>query len=107
MRRLSDLMPKALDKSEVLRTARAQAAMKRWKEVVGDILASKSEPDRFDRGMLWIYAEGSAWGQEIRLKRGLIISRLNEIAGESGLFADLRVGTRKMRLETGIGDEQE
>lgn len=104
MKKLSDFMPKAIERSEVLRTARAQAAMRRWKEVVGEILAAKSEPDRFDRGMLWVYAEGSSWGQEIRLRKSLILSRLNQVAGEDGLFTDLRVGTRKMRLETGITD---
>ncbi len=98
-------MPKALDRSEVLRTARAQAAMRQWPEVVGEILAAKSEPDRFDRGTLWIVAQGSAWAQELRLRKDLILTRLNEQANEPHLFLDLKVGTRKLRIATDIGKE--
>jgi len=102
MKKINEWMPKALDRSEVLRTARAQLAMQHWQAAVGEILAAKSRPDRFDRGTLWVLVEGSAWAQEISLRRELIIERLNTLAGENGLIRELRIGTRRMRIATGI-----
>jgi predicted nucleic acid-binding Zn ribbon protein len=87
----------ALGRPEVLKAARAQIAMRKWADVVGEAIASKSMPDRYDHGTLWVVASGSAWAQEIRLRKDEIIARLNELAGES-LFVDVRVGVRSFRL---------
>ena len=72
-------------------TARAQIAMQKWGEVVGVTLADKSFPDRYEKGTLWVVATGSAWAQEIRLRKEDIVRRLNELS-EPGLFRDVRVG---------------
>ena len=97
MKKVDGLLAAALGKPEVLRAARAQASMRRWSEVVGEALAEKSTPDRYETGTLWVVASGSAWAQEIRLRKEDIVRRLNEIAGEPGLFCDVRVGTRPRR----------
>lgn len=88
----------ALGRPEVLRTARAQIAMHRWGEVVGEALAEKSFPDRYEKGTLWVVASGSAWAQEIRLRKEDIVRRLNEVASEPGLFREVRVGVRAFRI---------
>jgi predicted nucleic acid-binding Zn ribbon protein len=98
MKKLSDLMPAALEQKEVLRAARAQTVMRRWAEVVGMVLAEKAVPERFDSGTLWVAATGSAWAQEICLRKELILERLNDLAGEP-LFRDLRVGAREPRRD--------
>ena len=97
MRKIDGLIGAALGRPEVLRAARAQQAMKHWSEVVGGGLADKSTPDRYEKGTLWVVASGSAWAQEIRLRKEDIITRLNDRAGEKGLFEDIRVGTRPHR----------
>jgi hypothetical protein len=38
-----------------------------WTEVVGEHLATRSEPVKLSRGVLSIRAEGSAWASEITL----------------------------------------
>lgn len=97
MKKIDSLIGAALGRPEVLRAARAQQSMRRWNEVVGETLAVKSTPDRYEKGTLWVVASGSAWAQEIRLRKEEIVRRLNEISGEPGLFNDVRVGTRPRR----------
>lgn len=91
------MLAKALGRPEVLKMARAQIAMQKWGEVVGPALAERSAPDRYEKGTLWVVATGSAWATEIRLRKEEIVKRLNEAAGETGLFSEVRVGVRPMR----------
>lgn len=97
MKKIDGMISAALGRPEVLRAARAQQSMKHWGEVVGSALADKSTPDRYEKGTLWVVATGSAWAQEIRLRKEEILVRLNEAAGEKGLFEDIRVGSRPHR----------
>lgn len=102
MRKLSDVMGRAIGRKEVLRGGRAQLAMRRWPDIVGPILALHSEAERYDHGTLWVRASGSAWAQEIRLQQELILERLNEVAAEP-LFQALRVGVRPVKQEPPTG----
>jgi len=96
MRKVRQVLPGALGNDEVLRAARAQAAMRRWPEVVGVMLSGRSHPDRYGRGTVWVAVEGSAWAQELRMMKDKILKRLNEVAGEDGLFTDVRFGVRPL-----------
>ena len=96
MKRLSDVMATAIESPEILKAARAQKVMRRWTEAVGSLLSERTQPDRYDHGTVWVASSGSAWAQEIRMRREDIVSRLNEIAGEN-LFDDIRVGVRAPR----------
>jgi predicted nucleic acid-binding Zn ribbon protein len=98
VKKVENMLASALGRPEVLKMARAQIAMQKWGEVVGGALADKSFPDRYEKGTLWVVATGSAWAQEIRLRKEEIVRRLNEAAGESGLFSDVRVGVRPFRV---------
>ncbi len=89
MRRLEDLMGDALGHRDVLLAARAQLALQHWPEAVGELLANKVIPDRFDHGILFVTSESSAWAQEVVMQRKVIINRMNELAGES-LFKDIK-----------------
>jgi predicted nucleic acid-binding Zn ribbon protein len=91
MKRLSEILPGALGKPEVLRAARAMRALRRWDAVVGATLAAKTTPDRFDHGVVWVSAAGSAWAQELRMRREAVLAKLNVLAGEPSLFRDMRV----------------
>lgn len=96
MRRVRQVLPAAMENKEVLRAARAQAAMRRWPEVVGVMLAGRSHPDRYGRGTVWVAVEGSAWAQELRMMKERILQKLNEVSGEPGLFTDVRFGVRPL-----------
>lgn len=97
MKKLSDLVPLAVPQTEVLKAARAQAALRDWEAVVGPMLASKTIPDRYERGVVWVTAQSSSWAQELRMNSDLILGRLNSLLGEPGLFVQIRVGTQQRR----------
>jgi predicted nucleic acid-binding Zn ribbon protein len=94
MNRVDQLLAVALGRSEVLRIARAQRAAKHWETVVGKTLAAKSKPDRFEKGTLYVAVQSPEWAQELRLRKDVVIQRLNEIAKET-LFRDVRFGVRQ------------
>lgn len=96
MRRLDGMLREAIGREEVLRTARAQLVLRDWAEIVGPGMAARSHPERFDRGTVWVAVEGSAWAQELRMIRDVILDRLEKKSGESGLFLDVRFGVRPL-----------
>ena len=106
MRRVRQVLPAAMENKEVLRAARAQAAMRRWPEVVGVMLAGRSHPDRFGRGTVWVAVEGSAWAQELRMMKEKILQKLNDVSGEPGLFTDVRFGVRPLPKQDSVGEEK-
>ncbi len=109
MIRLASFLPRALHNEDVLAAARAQKVLRKWSEVVGPGLANRSFPDRFDKGTVWVAVQGSAWAQELRMMKEVIVSKLNDLADEPGLFRDVRFGVRPLptrRVEV-LADDQE
>ncbi len=96
MSRLGDLLPKALEQTEALRAARAQMILRDWVDIVGASLATRSCPDRYSRGTVWVAVTGSAWAQELRMQKETILRRLDLRSHERGLFTDLRFGVRPL-----------
>lgn len=98
MRHVGRVLPRAVENDEVLRAARAGGPLRRWEEAVGPVLAAKSVPDRYDKGTVWVATQGSAWAQELRLMKPQILERLETMAGERGMFIDIRFGVRPARV---------
>src|SRR5436853_1691972 len=96
MRKLSHVMPDAIARDEILRAGKAQVALRRWEEVVGPMLASKSAPDKYDHGTVWVAVSGSAWAQNLRMAKHQILAKLCNLAGDKALFTDIRFGVRPM-----------
>ncbi len=94
MKRLSDILPSAVEQKDVLRAARAQAVFGQWRDAVGDVLAMKTLPDRYDHGILWVSAESATWAQELRMREETVLERLNALAGEPSLFRQVKVSLR-------------
>ncbi len=105
MRKLSQMLPDAVAKDEVLKAARAQKVLKDWANIVGPGLAERSHPDRYDHGTVWVAVEGSAWAQELRMGKETILQRLRDKAREASLFQDLRFGVRPIKREESIKNE--
>lgn len=99
MRRMQDLISGAVDREEVIRTVRARRVLRQWPEIVGPGLASRSYPDKYDHGTVFVAVEGSAWAQELRMIRDTILRRLQSRAGDARLFTDLRFGVRPLPKE--------
>ncbi len=105
VRQLQSMLKQAIGREEVLRAARAQAVMRDWVKIVGPGLAQRSNPERYERGTIWVAVEGSAWAQELRMIKDVILSRLELQAGERGLFLDIRFGVRPLPKHEGSDEE--
>jgi len=99
MRKLGHMMKDAVAREEILRAARAQTVLKDWSSIVGSNLASRSQPERYERGTVWIAVESSTWAQELRMGKETILARLRDRSGEATLFVDLRFGVRPVQKE--------
>ncbi len=89
------LIPDAVGKAEMLRATRATRALRQWPSVVGPLLASKSQPERYEEGTVWVAVADAVWAQELRMAKDTILQRLNQAAGED-LFKSARFGVRKV-----------
>lgn len=96
MKRIGQVLPQAVTQEEALRRAKAQTILRDWKEIVGEGLASRSHPDRYGRGTVWVAVEGSAWAQELRLRKEMILTRLRQRGRDVSLFEDIRFGVRPL-----------
>lgn len=94
MKKLNRVLHEAIDREEIHRAARAQRVLRNWSEIVGPGLASKSIPDRYVRGTVWVAVAGSSWAQELRLMKDVILSRLRDLSREPDLFQTIRFGVR-------------
>lgn len=93
------MLSPALGREEVIRTSRAFQILRDWSSIVGEEMASRSFPDRYDHGTVWVAVEGSAWAQELRMQREHILAKLQEKCGDPGLFVNMRFGVRPLPVQ--------
>lgn len=91
------MLSPAVGREEVLRAAQAIKILRDWPAIVGEAMATRSHPDRYDRGTVWVAVEGSAWAQELRMQKDQILERLDSRG--KGLFSDVRFGVRSLPKE--------
>lgn len=96
MRKVGQMLKSAVGRDEVIRAAQAQRILRDWTEIVGPEMATRSYPDRYDRGTVWIAVEGSSWAQELRMQSERILEKLGDKAGDASLFRQLRFGVRRL-----------
>lgn len=99
MRKISDRLRDAVGNDEMLRRARAQRAFRHWADIVGGPLATRSCPDRYTNGTVWVAVQNATWAQEMRMMKDTILRRLREIANEPDLFVDVRFGVRPLHIQ--------
>jgi predicted nucleic acid-binding Zn ribbon protein len=96
LKKIDRVIPAAVQNEEVLVAAHAQATFRDWSSIVGETLASKSWPDRYGKGVVWVAVEGSAWASELRMRKHEILDRLREKSGDYEMFKDIRFGVRPL-----------
>ena len=96
MKRIDRVLEFAFDQKEIVKAAQVGQALRRWDEIVGEELARRSWPDRYESGTVYVAAAGSAWSQELRMKKTLILDRIAQMLGTRALVADVRFGVRKL-----------
>jgi predicted nucleic acid-binding Zn ribbon protein len=99
------MLKEAVARDEVLKASRAQQVLRDWDSIVGTGLASRSHPDRYDHGTVWVAVESSAWAQELRMSKETILAKLREKSSEGGLFQDIRFGVRPIHKDQPLINE--
>lgn len=94
------MLADALGRDEVIRAARARTALREWDKIVGPALADRSHPEKFERGTVWVAVAGSAWAQELRMQKEVILKRLRAQVGSESIFVDIRFGVRPLPDKT-------
>lgn len=79
--RVGAVLSGLLERLEFRERLREYAVWNVWEEVVGDVLASKTEPIRIEEGKLVIRVANSTWMQEIQYLKDDIRIRLNRRLG--------------------------
>ncbi|MBI2619115.1 MAG: DUF721 domain-containing protein [Ignavibacteriales bacterium] len=64
-------------------------AVTRWEEVVGEQIAKVTKATRIDKGVLVIKVKNSPWRNELTLRKGEIIRKINGSLG-SNIVNDIR-----------------
>ncbi|MBN2402412.1 MAG: DUF721 domain-containing protein [Spirochaetes bacterium] len=67
----------------------------KWKDIVGDLMAVHSIPDRIFKNYLFITVDHPVYANEIALMKELIVTEINEIFG-SNEIKDIRLETKKL-----------
>jgi hypothetical protein len=100
--RAAEVLGDLVDRLEFRERLREHAVWNVWREVVGDLLASKAEPVRIDRGKLFVRVANSTWMQELQFLTDDIRARLNHRLGTPTvreLYLILGAGKRRDKKE--------
>lgn len=106
MRKVGQMISPAMGREDVMRTSKAFKVLREWPSIVGEGMASRSCPDRYDHGTVWVAVEGSAWAQELRMQKDQILVKLQEKCGDPSLFNNLRFGVRPLPAKLDEPDEK-
>ncbi|XVX20301.1 DUF721 domain-containing protein [Actinomycetota bacterium] len=68
----------------------AGSVMGRWPQIVGPDIAAHSQPVSFERGVLTVRAESTAWATQLRLLESTLIGRIDDEAGK-GTVTELKI----------------
>lgn len=96
MRKVKDMLFAAVQRDEVVRAGLVLRAVRDWESIVGPLLASRSWPDRYEGGAIWVAVEDSAWAQELRMRKDLLLSRIQERLEDPSWVTNLRFGVRPL-----------
>jgi len=72
-----------------------------WKEVVGDKVASHTQPIRIKKGVLFVNASSPVWAQELSLIKKELIRKINKYL-KNDLVKDIRFSSRGIKAEDNI-----
>ncbi|MBD3274415.1 MAG: DUF721 domain-containing protein [Candidatus Marinimicrobia bacterium] len=79
---LSDSLDKMLDQLHLKKTFQQSQAIELWDDVVGEKLASKTEPVKIEHGKLIIKVSSPVWRNELQFHKEKIKSDLNDRLGK-------------------------
>ncbi|MFH0975574.1 MAG: DUF721 domain-containing protein [Spirochaetota bacterium] len=72
-----------------------EKARKKWRNIVGDLLAVHSLPDRIFKNILFIHVDHPVYSNELSFMKDIILQEVNNVFG-SGIIKDIRLETKKL-----------
>lgn len=72
-----------------------------WKEVVGEKIASHTQPVRIRKGVLFVNASSPVWAQELSLIKKELTGKINKHL-KNDLVKDIRFSSRGIKAEESI-----
>lgn len=70
-----------LDRYGIQRELREHRLLSHWREVVGERVADRTNPDGLSGGVLWVRVHSSPWLNELSFLKDDIVRRANEVCG--------------------------
>jgi len=98
--RAASVLEDLIDRLAFRERLREHAVWTVWGEVVGPLLASRTEPIRIEDGKLFVRAANSSWMQELQFLKDEIRNRLNHRLGAPivrEIFLVLGAGKRRKK----------
>jgi hypothetical protein len=85
--RAGDVLGRWLRRNKRDRDIRQYAIRHRWRELVGEQLAARTEPGSLRGGLLTVVVASAAWLNELAMLRGSIVRKINELFGHGTVTA--------------------
>jgi hypothetical protein len=85
-----ELVDSLLGNSQHGPEARKHRVITEWRTLVGDRIAKRTSPDRFDEGLLWVRVANSAWMHQLSFIKDDLLERINTGLGGPALVTDIR-----------------
>jgi hypothetical protein len=86
----AEVVATVLKKYGCAREMREHRVAMRWREIVGDLVASRAWPDGLDKGVLWIRVRTSTWVHQLSFLKAEIVERANRVVGDPPLVREVR-----------------
>jgi len=98
---IGEVLSSVLKKKGMNSKIEENALLKLWPKAVGSQITSKTHPDRFRGGTLFIKTVSSVWVQQLHFMKEEIRNKLNELAGRNTV-KEIRfaVGYTPIQFET-------
>jgi hypothetical protein len=95
--RAADAVAKVVAKYGCARDMREHRIATHWREIVGELVASRAWPDGLDKGVLWVEVKSSSWLHQLSFLKGEIATRANAVVGDPPLVNEVRfhLGARR------------
>ncbi|MCX7992228.1 MAG: DUF721 domain-containing protein [Fimbriimonadales bacterium] len=93
MQQVGNALRKLLHRLGLDKQLRTYDALAHWSDIVGKQVAQVARPLRVDTDTLWVAVKSHVWAQELNFQKGVILTRLNERAGEER-FKEIRFVVR-------------
>ncbi|CUH95762.1 hypothetical protein P22_1842 [Propionispora sp. 2/2-37] len=89
MQCIAEVLEQTLKKMGLTKRYRAELAIDRWPEIVGEDIATHACPVRMEGGVLFISVSSSVWSHHLFMLKESIIYKINQFVGEK-IVKDIR-----------------